>query len=162
MQLIGFRGVRSCMKINRYGGIIVKNCDYLHQALAWMSALKDDLLHRKSLGYLLLLTGIVVVASGVVIFIVDPSVHSLWDGVWYAWVTMTHVGYGDVVPTSFVGRLFASVLIMFGIAMLAIFTATFSAILIKRDVDAVEKEESEILAELKRLHERLDKLEGRK
>lgn len=140
----------------------MKNCDYLQQAIVWISALKDDLLHRKSVGYLVLLSGIVVVVSGMVIFVIDPSVHSLWDGIWYAWVTMTHVGYGDVVPTSFIGRLFASLLILFGIAMLAIFTATFSAILIKRDVDAVEKEENEILAELKRLHERLDKLEGRK
>ena len=75
---------------------------------------------------------------------------------------MTHAGYGDVVPTSFFGRVIGSLLILFSIALLGLFTATFSAILIGRDVTEVEKEESEILAELKRLHERLDKLEERK
>ncbi|MDP3009144.1 MAG: ion channel [Methylococcales bacterium] len=31
---------------------------------------------------------------------------------WSAWVTMTHVGFGDVVPTSFLGRLFSAGLIL--------------------------------------------------
>jgi voltage-gated potassium channel Kch len=138
------------------------NCPFLDNALTWLSVLKDDLLKRKSVGYLVMLSALTVFVSGVVMYIVDPNVHSLWDGFWYAWVTMTHVGYGDVVPTSFIGRLLASILIVFGIAMLALFTATFSAILIGRDVNESEKEESEILKELKRLHERLDKIEKQK
>jgi voltage-gated potassium channel len=138
------------------------NCSFLKNAAAWLIGLKSDLIKQKSLRYLLLLAFGIAVLFGTAVFIVDPNVHSLWDGIWYAWVTMTHVGYGDVVPTSFLGRVIASLLILFSIALLGLFTATFSAILIGRDVTEVEKEESKILAELKRLHERLDKLEGRK
>jgi voltage-gated potassium channel len=138
------------------------NCTFLKNATAWLLGLKSDLFKQKSLRYLLLLAFGIAVLFGAAVFIVDPNVHSLWDGIWYAWVTMTHVGYGDVVPTSFLGRVIGSLLILFSIALLGLFTATFSAILIGRDVTEVEKEESEILAELKRLHERLDKLEERK
>jgi voltage-gated potassium channel len=138
------------------------NCPFLKNAAAWLIDLKSDMFKQKSLSYLLLLAFSIAVLFGAAVFIVDPNVHSLWDGIWYAWVTMTHVGYGDVVPTSFLGRAIGSLLILFSIALLGLFTATFSAILIGRDVTEVEKEESKILAELKRLHERLDKLEERK
>ena len=135
------------------------NCPYLSNALSWLRALKSDLLKQKSLGYVLLLALLATVLFGFLVFWVDPNVHSLKDGVWFAWVTMTHVGYGDVTPTSFSGRLLAALLILFGLAVLAWLTATFSAILIGREVGEVEKEEDLILAELRRLHERLSQLE---
>ena len=60
-------------------------------------------------------------------------------------------------------------LLVIGILLLALLNATFSAALIgrgviqvERDVTQVEQEESLILQEIKRLHERLDKLEKRK
>jgi len=102
----------------------------------------------------------VTVLFGLAVFMIDPNVHSFWDGMWYAWVTMTHVGYGDVVPTSFIGRLLACLLILFGLAVLALLTATFSTILIGRGMGEMVKDESQILAEIKRLHERLDQLEA--
>lgn len=137
------------------------NCPYLRNALAWLDSLKAEALKQKSLGYVLFLAVGVTVLFGLAVFLVDPNVRSLADGVWYAWVTMTHVGYGDVVPTSFVGRLLASVLILFGLAVLALLTATFSSILIGRGMmGEVARDESQILAELKRLHERLDQLEA--
>jgi voltage-gated potassium channel len=136
------------------------NCAYLQSAIAWSQDLKSALLKQKSLGYVLALAVGVSMLFGLAVFLVDPNVHSFSDGVWYAWVTMTHVGYGDVVPTSFLGRLLSCVLILFGLAVLALLTAMFSAILIERDFGGVAKDESQILAEFKRLHERLDQLEA--
>lgn len=136
-------------------------CTYTKTAWAWLRGLLAELLAGKHFGHLLALAASASLIGGTAMFIVDPNIHSLWDGVWYAWVTMTHVGFGDVVPTSFLGRALASVLILFGIALMALLFALFSALLIARDVNTVEREESEILAELKRLHERLEKLEGR-
>jgi len=83
------------------------------------------------------------------------------------------VGYGDVVPTSVVGRLLAALLILFGLGLFTLFTAIFSAVLIgegmgrvdrelgavAKEAHSIEKEESRILNELQRLHERLDRLE---
>jgi len=136
------------------------NCPCLQNALAWLLGLKSELLKQKNLGYGLSIAVLVTVLFGFAVFLVDPNVHSFSDGVWYAWVTITHVGYGDVVPTSFLGRALASLLILFGLAVLALLTATFSTILIGRDMGDVARDEREILAEIKRLHERLDRLEA--
>ncbi len=151
------------------------HCPFLQNAFAWLNALKSDVIKKKSLGYVLMLAVIVALLFGLAVFIIDPNVHSLWDGIWYAWVTMTHVGYGDVVPVSFLGRLLSSLLIVCGLALLALLTAIMSSILIGQHLDEVgletirvekeaspsEPQESEILAELKRLHERLDQIEQR-
>jgi len=138
----------------------MNNCPYLQNATAWLLGLKSEILKQKSLGYVLALAVLVTLLFGFVVFLIDPNVHSFSDGVWYAWVTMTHVGYGDVVATSFFGRLLSSVLILFGLAVLALLTATFSTILIGRGMGEVARDESEILSEIKRLHERLDRLEA--
>lgn len=138
------------------------HCPVLKDVMPWLLALKNDLWRQKNLYYLLLLAGNVVLAAGFLVFMIDPNIHSLGDGLWYAWSSMTLTGYGDVVPASFLGRILGIVLIAFGIISLALINATLSAMLIGRDMTQVEKEESVILQEIKRLHERLDQLEGRK
>ena len=138
------------------------NWSVLNDAMAWLLALKTDLIKQKNLFYLLLLAVGAVVVFGIVLYFVDPNVNSLWDGLWFAWSALTMVGFGDVVPTSLFGRILASFLLVVGILLLALLNATFSAALIGRGVTHVEKEESLILQEIKRLHERLDKLEERK
>jgi voltage-gated potassium channel len=136
------------------------NCPFLENALTWLQGLNTELSKQKSLGYVLFLAVGITILFGFAVFLIDPNVHSFSDGVWYAWVTMTHVGYGDVVPTSFLGRVLACLLILFGLAVLALLTATFSSILIGRDMGGMARDESQILNELKRLHERLDRLEA--
>jgi voltage-gated potassium channel len=145
------------------------NRPVLSDVMAWLLALTTDLVKQKNLFYLLLLAIDAIVGFGIALFVVDPNVNSLWDGRWFAWSALTMVGFGDVVPTSFLGRILASLLLVIGILLLALLNATFSAALIgrgviqvERDVTQVEKEESQILQEIKRLHERLDKLEARK
>jgi voltage-gated potassium channel len=138
-----------------------------HHAIQWGSNLRFDLLKSKSLGYLVLLAAMVTLAAGLLLFIIDPNIKSPLDGIWSAWVTMTHVGFGDVVPVSFFGRLLASGLILLGLVFFSLFTALVSVGLIGRNMDAlgmdmkqIEQEagrlqtgEYRILAELARLHE---------
>jgi len=139
----------------------MNNCPFLQNALAWLLELKSSALEHKGLGYALSLAVLVTVVFGLAVFIIDPNVHSFSDGLWFAWVTMTHVGYGDVVPTSFIGRLLSILLILFGLAVLALMTATFSTILMNRGMgESAKDERSQILAEIMRLHERLDRLEA--
>ena len=133
------------------------NCPFAQNALVWLQGLKIEVLKQKSIGYVLFLAVAVTILSGFAVFLLDSNVHSFSDGVWFAWVTMTHVGYGDVVPTSFLGRALACVLILFGLAVLALLTATFSSIL----MGGLARDENQILEELRRLHERLDQLEAR-
>ncbi|XP_057305025.1 uncharacterized protein LOC130641990 [Hydractinia symbiolongicarpus] len=45
-------------------------------------------------------------------------------GIWWSFVTMTTVGYGDIVPHSTVGRIIGIVWMLFGVAMACVITAT--------------------------------------
>ena len=145
----------------------------LTEAVNLFKNLLNDLIGKRSLVYLLILAVAVAVASGFMLYIIDPNIHSLFDGIWSAWVTMTHVGFGDVVPTSFLGRLLSAALILFGLALFSLSTALFSVTLMGKNMDAwghevrqieqetsrIETEENQILRELARLHERMDALE---
>jgi len=145
----------------------------LTEALGLFKNLLNDLRGKRSLVYLLILAVAVSIASGFILYILDPNIHSVFDGIWSAWVTMTHVGFGDVVPTSFFGRLLSATLILFGLALFSLFTAILSVTLIGKNIDTwghdvrqieqetirIETEENQILQELARLHERMEALE---
>jgi voltage-gated potassium channel len=145
----------------------------LTEALNLFKNLLNELRGKRILVYLLILAFAVSIVSGFFLFILDPNIHSLFDGIWSAWVTMTHVGFGDVVPTSFLGRLLSGTLILFGLAMFSMCTALFSVTLMSKNMDTwgqnvrqleqetsrIETEENQILHELARLHERMDALE---
>jgi voltage-gated potassium channel len=147
----------------------------LTEALNLLKNLLSDLKEKRTLIYLLILALSVAIVSGFLLFILDPNIHSLFDGIWSAWVTMTHVGFGDVVPVSFLGRLLSAMLILFGLALFSLFTALVSVTLIGKNMDTwgrdmrqieqgtdrIETEENQILKELARLHERMDALEKR-
>jgi voltage-gated potassium channel len=58
---------------------------------------------------------------------------TFWDGVWWAVVTVTTVGYGDKVPHSVGGRIVAMVLMFVGIGFLAVLTATVASQFVQTD-----------------------------
>ena len=49
------------------------------------------------------------------------------EGLWWAMVTMTTVGYGDLVPGTLAGRFIAAVVMLSGIALVSVFTAALSS-----------------------------------
>jgi len=51
----------------------------------------------------------------------NPVVHSIGDGLWWALVTITTVGYGDVAPQTLGGKLVAGGLMISGLFVLALF-----------------------------------------
>jgi voltage-gated potassium channel Kch len=147
----------------------------LAEALDLLEKLLNDLKEKQSLFSLLILAFTVAGVSGWFLYLLDPNVHSIFDGIWSAWVTMTHVGFGDVVPTSFLGRLLSAGLILFGLVLFSFFTAILSVTLIGKNMDAwginvrqlekdagvLKAEENQILLELVRLRKRMDALEKR-
>ncbi|MDD5274299.1 MAG: potassium channel family protein [Methylovulum sp.] len=144
-----------------------------HNAILWGNSLRADLFKSRKLSYLVLLAVMVTLVAGLALFLIDPNIQSLMDGIWSAWVTMTHVGFGDVVPVSFLGRLLAAVLILFGLVFFSLFTALISVTMIGRNMNnvggnvlrieqetsSIQDEESQILAELVKLNKRLEALE---
>lgn len=98
----------------------------------------------------------------------DPNITSLPDALWWAATTGTTVGYGDRYPTTSLGRLIAVALMLVGIALLGVVTATVAAWFVSRlqDVqqDVEEAEErteatlADVLTELREVRARLDSL----
>jgi voltage-gated potassium channel len=63
---------------------------------------------------------------------VDSNIGSLWDGVWWAVVTMGTVGYGDKYPITTGGRIVGLILIFAGVGLMSLFTATIASIFVEK------------------------------
>jgi voltage-gated potassium channel len=55
------------------------------------------------------------------------NIQSFGDAAWWAFVTITTVGYGDYFPVTFPGRMIAVGLMVSGIAILGTVTATLAS-----------------------------------
>ncbi len=104
--------------------------------------------------------------SGVIFYAlehgVNPRVKNIFDGIWWAVVTLTTIGYGDVYPITFAGRILAIILALIGIGLVAlptgILTSGFIRALrsekkISQLVDTMEEEEKEQDELLERVEE---------
>jgi len=116
-------------------------------------------LSRNRLGSTLLAVGVTTTLAGVLMAVVDPRFTSPWIGIWWAWQTVTTVGYGDYVPVSLVGRVLAIIVMILGLGFLSLLTANFSAYIISRGTNKVVQKEDKILATLEEINQRLKKLE---
>jgi len=90
----------------------------------------------------------------------DAEIVNIGDAVWWAFETVTTVGYGDFVPVTWNGRALAVLVILVGISVLGIVTASLSAALVKRSHQGPDKVD-EVLAELAHLKEMVARLEAK-
>ena len=72
---------------------------------------------------------------GYLFYVSEPDVRNLGDGIWWALVTITTVGYGDITPVTTLGRIVASSLMLLGLGLIATITAIVSAKFIQNFVD---------------------------
>ena len=54
----------------------------------------------------------------------------VWDGVWWAFITMTTIGYGDVIPKTKAGKMFSVVWVLSGICLSGVVVSTIASVLI--------------------------------
>ena len=88
---------------------------------------------RTAAGVIVSATAIVVVVSGVLMRVLDHREYpDIWVGMWWALQTVTTVGYGDVTPKHWSGRLVAVFVMLQGIAFLAIVTAAITSTFVAR------------------------------
>lgn len=88
---------------------------------------------RNAAGVIVIATALVVVGAGVLISVLDREEYpDVWVGMWWALQTVTTVGYGDVAPSHVAGRLVAAVVMLEGIAFIAIVTAVITSSFVAR------------------------------
>ncbi|MGA9832388.1 MAG: ion channel [Trebonia sp.] len=68
------------------------------------------------------------------------NIHSYPDALWWAIVTVTTVGYGDRYPVTEGGRAVAIILMLLGIGLIGVLTATVASVFVKEHTDASKEE----------------------
>lgn len=112
---------------------------------------------------IVVVTIIVVLAGSAVIWIFDRrDFPDYGTALWFSLETVTTVGYGDVTPTSAVGRLVAGVVMVVAIAFITVITAAVTSTFVEaaqRRRAAAEEAEEERAA--LGLNEKLDEISAR-
>jgi voltage-gated potassium channel len=117
---------------------------------------------RRGLWYSLALCLAILLLGGVGFWALEPGIHTLQDGLWLAFTTAATVGYGDTVPRTEAGRVFAVLVVLLGLAVLSLVTASLAALFVERDVENDEHQiERDLMREIRLLRDQVDALEKR-
>lgn len=94
--------------------------------------------------YAVAVTSVVILSGAVAFFSMEfkanPQVHNFFDAIWWAVVTATTVGYGDIYPVTWEGRVVGMLLMFFGIGLVGTVAGFTGSYFIER-----RKRRSEIL-----------------
>ena len=103
---------------------LLKLVRYLRAMRLFISTMRD------TMEMLLMVLGCIAlgaILAGNLIYTIEPETFkSAFEGAWWGIVTMTTVGYGDVVPHTLAGRAVAVCLMVVGICMFAAVTGVVS------------------------------------
>ena len=94
----------------------------------------------RRLGYPLALSLTILLLGGMGFWVLEPKVETLSDGLWLAFTTAATVGYGDLVPSTHSSRAFAVVVVMLGLAVLSLVTASVAAVFVGNEERDIERE----------------------
>jgi voltage-gated potassium channel len=122
-----------------------------------------DVLRRRGLSWVLLIAlALNLIAAALVLSferdMPGSNIHSFPDALWWAVTTITTVGYGDRFPVSPAGRGVAVVLMVSGIALFGIITASIAAYFVEQKT---EHEQGDLASRMDLILERLEAIESR-
>lgn len=87
---------------------------------------------------LLFLVLIVMFIYGTIIHFVEPNQFpTIFDGIWWAFVTAATVGYGDYIPLTTTGRVLGILLMLTGGSFIALYISTVSTHAIRKEQDLI-------------------------
>ncbi len=84
------------------------------------------LLKTSGLDKLLAVTAILLFIIRIPVIMIEPDINTFPDALWWAIVTTTTVGYGDISPITPIGRALAVVLMLVGIGIIGTFTSAIT------------------------------------
>ncbi len=108
---------------------------------------------KKSMVYeIILALLILVILCSIYFTIVEPSMTSYVDSLWYSFAVITTIGFGDVTVSTTLGRILSVILGISGIVVVALFTS-----IIVNFYNEMNKKRDE--AEIRRVLKKIDELE---
>lgn len=119
------------------------------------------LFRRHRLDYIIYVIVIVVVFLGPLAAVFernspDANLTTVTDGIWWAFISMSTVGYGDYFPVTLQGRVIGFVVITLGVTLFSLLTAHISSIMVE---DSENAERADIRHHLDAIEHTLEHLE---
>ena len=123
------------------------------------------ILSHKSFHFVLLTAAVLVFAISAVVLGFErhaphSEIHDYPDALWWAMSTVTTVGYGDKVPVTATGRGLAVVLMLVGIGLVGVLTATIASFFVEQRTRESTDELTQIREELRLIREHLVRANG--
>ena len=93
-----------------------------------------------SIGRLLIYATTLAVVCACAVRVVEPETFpTLTDALWWALVTMSTVGYGDISPATDTGKAVAVPLLIGGITVFGVLTANLATVMVREQAEAREE-----------------------
>lgn len=109
-----------------------------------------------------LLTLLMVSMGSIMILIFEnvpeANIKNAEDAIWWSYVTITTVGYGDRFPVTTEGRILGALLMTVGVGIFGIFSGFVASWFLKPEQDIIEIDIEDVHTEVKRLTEIVEKL----
>jgi voltage-gated potassium channel len=134
--------------------------DMAQPAVDWVRGVADAPMRalRSEFGRIVLIIFLVMIVGANVIWLLERSdadnaffspnyLVGIGDAVWYVIVTIATVGYGDKTPITAGGRLIGGLLIVAGVVLVSLFTATTSSLLVARRIKEGDTLDAETLTD---------------
>ena len=143
---------------------IFRLTNYLRSGHRMQIALRSS---RPKIIVFILYISLVVVVLGTLMYIVEGQKNgfeSIEDSIYWSVVTLTTVGYGDVVPVTSLGKTISVLIMLLGYAIIAVPTGIVSAEFAKNDLeqlrnqDEIMEKENQIISKEDEILRQLDSL----
>lgn len=84
---------------------------------------------------------------------IDPSLTTFWDAVWFGFMIVTTIGFGDFTVTSFLGRLITALLGIYGIVLIGFICGVGASYLFEKTRSLRQDSVSSMIWQLEHLDE---------
>jgi len=145
---------------------ILKLTNYVRGAYTMQIALRSS---RPKIVVFLLSIFIVVIIVGTLMYIIEGPANgfeNIAESIYWAIITLTTVGYGNILPATILGKMLAAFIMILGYAVIAVPTGIVSSEFTKNKKERKAKEkrdtilerENKILEMIENLEKKIDKL----
>ena len=108
-----------------------------------------EILHRTNAHKILMSFVVFLFIDAFLIMLVEPGINHYGDSIWYCYVALATIGFGDIVATTFAGRILTILLSLYATLVIAIVTG----VVVNYYMQIIQLRQKETLSNL------MDKLE---